>query len=43
MLSTKKIKNINLYNLSDVTNDSVMSNFSKKYFSLTKELKNQLI
>ena len=35
--------NINLYNLSDVTNDSVMSNFSKKHFPLTKELKNQLI
>ena len=35
--------NINLYNLSDVTNDSVMSSFSRKYFSLTKELENQLI
>ena len=35
--------NVNLYNLSDVTNDSVMSNFSKKHFPLTKELKNQLI
>ena len=34
--------NINLYNLSDVTTESVMSSFSKESFPLSKELKNQL-